>query len=177
MGFFDKVTKAVGDAVDKTKREADQFMRIQKIKGEIGEVERKIAHLTAEIAQVKADAGAKAIEMLRAGGLNATELQPLADRVATLEQQIEAEQAVIASKRADIEKIKAEDEQPAAAAAPPAPAVPEAPGATPPTPPVAVPPGAEVPLPPPPAGAPAGPPPIPGAAPVVPPPLPTEEEK
>ncbi|MBP7569852.1 MAG: hypothetical protein KBA95_07315 [Acidobacteria bacterium] len=152
MGFFDKVTKAVGDAVDKTKREADQFMRIQKIKGEIGEVERKIAGFTAEIAQVKADAGAKAIAMLRSGGLNAADLQPLADRVATLEQQIEAEQAVIAGKRADIEKIKAEDEQPAADAAPPAPpAVPEAPPAT--------------------------PPPVPEAAPLAPPPLPTEDNK
>lgn len=165
MGFFDKMTKAVGDVVDKGKREADQFMRIQKIKGEIGEVERKIAGFTAEIAQVKSDAGAKAIQMLRAGALNGAELQPLADRVAALEQQIEAEQAVIAARKADIEKIKAEDDQPAAAAgAPVAPVTP---------PPVATEPVAPPPI----AASPAAPPPVPEAPQAVPPPLPTEEQK
>lgn len=160
MGFFDKMTKAVGDAVDKTKREADQFMRIQKIKGEISEVERKIAAFTAEIAQVKADAGAKAIQMVRAGALDAADLQPLADRVASLEQQIQAEQATIAAKRADIEKIKAEDDQPAAAATAPAAPI-------------------EPPVAPAPVDPAAPPPPIPDAAPAapaVPPPIPAEEK-
>jgi hypothetical protein len=152
MGFFDKMSKAVGDVVDKGKREADQFMRIQKIKGEIAEVERKIAACTAEIVQVKSDAGAKAILMLRAGALSAVELQPLADRVVALEQQIEAEQAVIAGKRADIEKIKAEDDEPAAAVVPVAPA-----------------PVATAPV--------APPPPVPEAPQAVPPPLPTDEQK
>ncbi len=158
MGFFDKMTKAVGDVVDKGKREADQFMRIQKIKGEIGEVERKIAGFTAEIAQVKSDAGAKAIQMLRAAGaLNAAELQPLADRVAALEQQIEAEQAVIATRKADIERIKAEDDQVAAAASAPVAPAPVAP--------------------PPVAAAPVAPPPVPEAPQAVPPPLPPVEQK
>jgi hypothetical protein len=120
MGFFDKVSKAVGGAVDKTKREADQFMRIQRIKGEIGEMERKIAGFTTEIGQAKADAGAKAIAMVRAGTLNAADLQPLADRVIVLEQQIEAEQLAITGKRADIEKIKAEDDVQPAVVPPPA---------------------------------------------------------
>lgn len=159
MGFFDKMSKAVGDVVDKGKREADQFMRIQKIKGEIGEMERKIAGFTAEIAQIKSDAGSKAIQMVRAGALNAAELQPLADRIANLEQQIQDQQAAIAGKRADIEKIKAEDDQPAAAAT--APAAPQM----------------DAVVPPPVATAPVPPPPIPDASPAVPPPLPTDEKK
>ena len=129
-------------------------MRIQKIKGEIGEIERKIAGFTAEIAQVKADAGAKAIAMVRAGTLKAADLQPLADRIAGLEKQVEAEQAAIAVKRADIEKIKAEDEQPAA------------------PPPVATTPAAPPPIP-----EATAPPPIPEAAPSVPPPIPTDETR
>ncbi len=152
MGFFDKVTKAVGDVVDKGKHEADQFMRIQKIKGEIGEMERKVAGFTDEIAKATGDAGTKAIQMVRAGTLNAADLQPLADRIAGLEKQIEAEQAAIGGKRADIEKIKAEDDVPAAAAAAPLAA------------------------PPPVATAPVAPPPLPEATPVAPPPLPGEPE-
>lgn len=49
MGFFDKVTNAVGDVVDNGKKEADQFRRIQRIKGEIGDMERKVAGFTTEI--------------------------------------------------------------------------------------------------------------------------------
>ncbi len=33
MSILDRVTKAVGDAVDRGKREVDQFVRIQKING------------------------------------------------------------------------------------------------------------------------------------------------
>jgi hypothetical protein len=43
MSFFDRVTKAVGDVVDKGKKDVDQFMKIQKINGEIGGMEKKIA--------------------------------------------------------------------------------------------------------------------------------------
>lgn len=145
MGFFDKVTKAVGDVVDKGKKEADQFMRIQRIKGEIGDMERKIAGFTAEIDQARTEAGTKAISMLRAGSLDAAALQPFADRVTALEKMISEEQEKITGKRADIEKIKAEDEQPkaaapvpspmpppiAASAPPPVPTMPDAPPASP----------------------------------------------
>jgi hypothetical protein len=127
MGFLDKVTKAVGDVVDKGKKEADQFMRIQRIKGEIGEMEKRIADHQGQIVQAKAKAGEEAIARLRAGTLTMADLQPFADQVIDLEQKIAADQEAIAGKRDDIEQIKAEDDDPkpaAAVAAAPAPAGP-----------------------------------------------------
>lgn len=155
MGFFDKVTKAVGDVVDKGKKDIDQFMRIQKINGEINAIEAKVAGLKAEIQQNSQEAGQKAIALVRAGGLSSPDLQVFADKLAGIEQQIAAEQAAILAKKADIERIKAED---AAQAAPPPPV--PAPAAAAPT---ALPP---LPAPPPAADVPAGPivPPLPTAA-------------
>jgi chromosome segregation ATPase len=124
MSLFDKVTKAVGDVVDKGKREADQFMRIQRVKGEISDLEKKVAGFKAEIEQAKAAAGARAIELLRAGTLASPDLKPFLDQIVGLEKNVTSEEADIAAKKADIEKIKAEDEEapaaPAADAAPPA---------------------------------------------------------
>ena len=121
MGFFDKVTKAVGDAVDKGKKDIDQFMRIQKINGEISAIEAKVAGLKAQIQQNSQDAGQKAIALVRAGSLASPDLQVFVDKLAGFERQIASEEAAIAAKKADIERIKAEDAAPAAAA--PAPAV------------------------------------------------------
>ena len=128
MSILDRVTKAVSDTVDRGKKEVDQFVRIQKIKGEIGESERKIDAFKNQVQQTKVQIGEKAIEMLRAGTLASPELQPLMEQIAGFEQQVAAQEAVIAEKKADIEKIKAEDEaqKAAAASAPPAPAPPEA---------------------------------------------------
>lgn len=117
MSFLDRVTKAVGDAVDRGKKEVDQFMRIQKINGLIGESERKITQWRTEIQQATTEIGQQALQMVRAGALNGAELQPLVDKIAGIEQQITAEEAVIAEKKAEIEKIKAEDERAAEAAA------------------------------------------------------------
>jgi len=122
MGFLDKVTKAVGDVVDKGKKEADQFMRVQRIKGEIGDMEKRIAEYQGQIVQAKAKAGEEAIARLRAGTLAMTDLQPFADQVIDLEQKIAAEQEAIAGKRDDIEQIKAEDDEPKPAAGVAAPA-------------------------------------------------------
>ena len=122
MGFFDKVTKAVGDAVDKGKKDVDQFMRIQKINGEISAIEAKVAELKTQIQQNSQEAGRKAIALVRAGRLASPDLQVFVDKLAAIEQQIAAEQAAIAAKKADIERIKAEHEAEhaaAAAAAPP----------------------------------------------------------
>ncbi len=113
MSFLDRVTKAVGDAVDRGKKEVDQFMRIQKINSQIGESEKKISELQAHIQQVKADIGDHAVQMLRAGTLTSPELHALVEQIEATEQQINAEQAVIVEKRAEIDKIKAEDEKPA----------------------------------------------------------------
>lgn len=115
MSFLDRVTKAVGDAVDRGKKEVDQFVRIQKINGQIGESEKKITQCRADIEQVKVNIGEHAVQMLRAGTLQSAELQALVDTIGASEQQITAEEAVIAEKRAEIEKIKAEDDKTAAA--------------------------------------------------------------
>ena len=127
MSFLDKVTKAVGDAVDKGKKEVDQFVRIQKINSQIGEIDKKIADFKDQIQQTKVQVGEKAVEMMRAGALASPDLQAMVDQITGIEQQISAEQALIVEKKAEIEKIKAEDAgqaagpaQPQAAAAAPA---------------------------------------------------------
>ena len=49
MSFLDRVTKAVGDVVDRGKQEVGQFVRIQKINGEIGQMEKKITEFKGQI--------------------------------------------------------------------------------------------------------------------------------
>lgn len=122
MSFFDKVTKAVGDVVDKGKKDVDLFMKTQKINGEIGAIEKKIAGLRDQIKQVKADAGGRAIDMLRAGTLTSPELQTFLDQITGIEQQIGAEETAIVGKKAEAERIKAEHEAEHAVAPPPVPA-------------------------------------------------------
>ncbi len=127
MSLLDRVTKAVGDAVDRGKKEVDQFVRIQKINSEIGDMEKRIADFRYQIQQASQRAGEKAIELLRAGTLICPDMQPFVEQVAAIEQQITAEEAQIAGKRADIEKIRAEHQAEKATAA-------EAPAVSPPVP-------------------------------------------
>jgi hypothetical protein len=162
MGFLDKVTKAVSDTVDRGKKEVDQFMRVQKVKGEISQVEAQVASAGARAQQVKIEIGERVIVRLRDGSLAAPELLELADRVAAIDQEIAGCQATIAEKRAAIVAIENEDEPATAPVAPPPPAAQAAPPV-----PSAAPPQAAVP-PPLPAPAPSSAP-----APAVPPPLPT----
>lgn len=126
MSFFDKVTRAVGDAVDKGKKDLDQFMRIQKVNGEIGAIESKVAELRNQVQQATQEAGAKAIALVKAGSISSSELEVFVERLTTIDQQIAVEQAAIAEKKADIERIKAEHaaEHTAAAPAMAAPVVP-----------------------------------------------------
>jgi hypothetical protein len=132
MSFLDKVTKAVGDAVDRGKKDLDQYMRIQKINGEISTIESKVVDFRNQIQQAKQEAGAKAIELVKAGSLSCPDLQVFVEKLDSIEQQIAVEQAAIAARKADIEKIKAEDAAAHAAAAaapvapPPVPAPPSA---------------------------------------------------
>jgi hypothetical protein len=121
MSFFDKVTKAVGDVVDKGKKDIDQYVRIQKINSEITAIETKVADLKAKGQQTTLLAGEKAIGLLRSGSLSSPELQAFVDQLAAFEQQVAAEHAAIAAKKADIERIKAEHEAEHATAAPPIP--------------------------------------------------------
>ncbi len=138
MSFLDRVTKAVGEAVDRGKKEVDQFVRIQKINGQIGDCEKKIGESKAQIQQAKLEIGEKAVEMLRAGTLASPEMLALLERITGFDQQIAAEEAAIAEKRAEIEKIKAEEKSekaPGAASPEPQAAMPPAADAGPPTPP------------------------------------------
>jgi hypothetical protein len=156
VSIFDRVTKAVGDAVDRGKKEVDQFVKIQKINGQISEIEKSIGESRTQIQQVKVKIGEMAIEMLQAGTLASPAMKELLDQIAGIDQQIAASEAEIAQKKAEIESIKAEDKTPKAA--PPAAAAPPevAVSPVPPPPPVAAPPVpqppavAEPPVPPPP---------------------------
>jgi prefoldin subunit 5 len=132
MSLLDKVTKAVGDAVDRGKKDVDQFLKIQKINSEIDGMEKKIAELKSQIQQSQQQAGEKAIAYFRAGTLASAGLQAYADQVSGFEQQIAAEEAAIAGKKAEIEAIKAvEAAEQADAPPPPEPGNP--PAAAPPT--------------------------------------------
>jgi cell division septum initiation protein DivIVA len=131
MSFFDKVTKAVGDVVDRGKAELDQFKRIQKINGEIGEMEKTIAECNSQIQAATQQAGEKAIGLVRAGTIASPDLKGFVDQIAGFEKQIAEQTAAVAGKRKEIEAIKAEDEAAAAKAAeatavPPVPAAPAA---------------------------------------------------
>ena len=131
MSFFDKVTKAVGDVVDRGKAELDQFKRIQKINGEIGEMEKAIAECKTQIQAATQQAGEKAIALVQAGTIASPDLTGFVDQIAGFEKQIAEQSAAVAGKRKEIEAIKAEDDAAAAKAAeatavPPVPAAPAA---------------------------------------------------
>ncbi len=110
MSLLDRVTKAVGDAVDRGKKEVDQFVRIQKINGEISDMEKNVAEFKGQIQQARQLAGEKAIELLRAGALVCPDLLGFVEQVSGFEKQIAAEEDKIAGKKVEIEKIKAEHE-------------------------------------------------------------------
>ena len=127
MSFLDRVTKAVGGVVDRGKQEVDQFMRIQKINGEIGQMEKKIADFKSQIQTATKQAGEQAIALVRAGTIASPDLTAFVDQITMAEQQIAAEEAAVAGKKKEIEAIKAEDEAAAATPAGEAPAVPPVP--------------------------------------------------
>ncbi len=109
MSILDRVTKAVGDAVDRGKKEVDQFVRIQKINGQIGDLEKSIEGSKGQIQQAKLKIGEMAIEMMRAGTLNSQEMKEVLDQIAGFEQQIAARETEIVQKRAEIESIRSEE--------------------------------------------------------------------
>jgi chromosome segregation ATPase len=109
MSILDRVTKAVGDVVDRGKKEVDQFVRIQKINSQIGDLDRKISESKDQIQQTQLKIGEMAIEMLRAGTLASQEMKALLDQITGIEQQIASVAAEISQKRAEIESIKSDD--------------------------------------------------------------------
>ncbi len=118
MSFLDRVTKAVGDAVDRGKKEVDQFVRIQKINSQISEIEGTISQCKARIEEHTLKIGGMAVEMLRAGKISSPEMQALVDQITEIEQGIVKAEGEIAGKKAEIEKIKAEGEAEKSAEAP-----------------------------------------------------------
>ena len=118
MSFLDRVGKAISETAAKTKQEMERMARINRIKGEIRDLEKKIQGFQDQIRAIQLQAGQKALEMLQSGALESAELRPFADEIARLEQEIAACREEISQKEAAIEAIKAE----AAAPAQPAPA-------------------------------------------------------
>lgn len=115
MSFLDRVTKAVGEVVDRGKQEVDQFVRIQKINGEIGQIEKKIAEFKSQIQNATQQAGEKALALVRAGAIASPDLTAFVDQITVVERHIAVEEAAVAGKKKDIEAIKAEHEAAAAA--------------------------------------------------------------
>jgi flagellar biosynthesis chaperone FliJ len=137
MSFLDRVTKAVGEVVDRGKQEVDQFVRIQKINGEIGQIEKKIAEFKSQIQNTKQQAGEKALALVRAGAIASPDLTAFVDQITVIERHIAEEEAAVAGKKKDIEVIKAEHEAAAATPVAGGAAVPSVPASQPPAAPAA----------------------------------------
>ena len=110
MSFLDRVTKAVGDAVDRGKKEVDQFVRIQKLNSQISDIEGTISQCKVRIQEHTLKIGQMTIEMLRAGKIASPEMQGLLDQISEIEQGVAKAEDEIAGRKAEIEKIKAEGE-------------------------------------------------------------------
>jgi hypothetical protein len=112
MSILDRVTKAVGDVVDRGKKEVDQFVRIQRINSQIGDLEKSTRDCSGQIQQIKVKIGEMAIEMLQTGTLSSPEMKGLLDQITGIQQQIASLEAEINQKKAEIECIKAEGKSP-----------------------------------------------------------------
>jgi len=127
MSFLDRVTKAVGDAVDRGKKEVDQFVQIQRINGQIADLEGTIKQCRERIEEATLKIGKIAVEMLRAGNLASPEMQALLDEITRIERGVGEAECQIAGKKAEIEQIRAEastEKSPEASAAQPQPEAP-----------------------------------------------------
>ena len=100
MSFLDRMAKAVTEAVDRGKKEVDEFVRIQKINGEIGDVQKKIKEFQTQIQAIKVQIGEKAVEMMRAGELENEDLQAMMDQIAEIEKIKEETEAAKAAAEA-----------------------------------------------------------------------------
>jgi hypothetical protein len=108
MSILDRMTKAVGDVVDRGKKEVDQFVKIQKINSRIGDLEKQIGESKGQIQLVKVKIGDMAIEMLRASALTSPEMTTLLDQITGIEQRISSMEAEIGLKKVEVESIRAE---------------------------------------------------------------------
>jgi chromosome segregation ATPase len=111
MSILDRVSKAVGDVVDRGKKEVDQFIKIQKINSQIGDLEKEISKFKGQIQQTKVTIGDTALEMLRAGTLVSPELSALLEKITGIQQQISPLEAEIIQKKSEIESIRSEEKE------------------------------------------------------------------
>jgi chromosome segregation ATPase len=118
MSILDRVSKAVGDVVDRGKKEVDQFMKIQKINSQISDIEKSINESKSQIQQSKVKIGEMAIEMLGAGALVSVEMKELVDQISGIQQQIASREVEISQKKEEIERIRSENKTPKPADAP-----------------------------------------------------------
>lgn len=127
MSLLDRVTKAVGDVVDRGRKEVDQFVQIQRINGQIADLEGTIKQCRDRIEQATVKIGQIAVEMLRTGKIASPEMQVLLDEITRIEQGVGEAECQIAGKKAEIEQIRAEastEKSPEAPAAEPQPDAP-----------------------------------------------------
>jgi chromosome segregation ATPase len=108
MSILDRVTKVVGDVVDRGKKEVDQFVRIQKINSQIGDLEKSILECNGQIQQSKIKIGEMTLEMLQAGTLSSPEIKALADQIVESQKQISSFNDEIGQRKAEIERVRAE---------------------------------------------------------------------
>jgi chromosome segregation ATPase len=108
MSLLDRVTKAVCDAVDRGKKEVDQFVQIQRINSQIADLEGTIKQCEDRIEQATLKIGQIAVEMLRADKIASPEMQALLDEITRIERGVGEAQCQIAGKKAEIEQIRAE---------------------------------------------------------------------
>jgi hypothetical protein len=109
MSILDLVSKAVGDVVDRGKKEVDQFVKIQKIDSQIDDLEKNISKFRGQIQQTKVTIGKNAMEMLCAGTLVSLELSARLEKIDGIQQQISLREAEITQKKTEIENIRSED--------------------------------------------------------------------
>ena len=114
MTFLDRLTKGVGKAAEQAKFEAEKLVRVNKLSSEVSDLASQVERATAAI-------GTKVMELHKSGGLQVPGVDDLIQRV-------EALQAQLVGKQAELDKAKAgKFEEVAPAAQPAAPATAAAP--------------------------------------------------
>ena len=106
MSFLDKLSKGVGKAAEQAKFEAEKLAKSNRLNSELG-------GMAEELSKANAELGAKVVELKKAGQLAVPELDDLLGK-------IDALQAAVAAKKAEVNAVKAsrfeEKVAPAAAA-------------------------------------------------------------
>jgi len=116
MAFFDDLAKKVSKGFDQASFEAEKLVRVNKIKADLGQLEK-------ELFEAKAELGDRVMELHAAGTLTASELEDWIKAVTVLVGRIELQEKNLASVQAETydQKAKAQAAGDAPAAVPPSP--------------------------------------------------------